>query len=373
MGKASRDQLETMASLGVFEGEDVTAAEAAGVIEQARSRGLQADHAKKESAAPRIAEILRHRAALALKMKQHALEKLKTAKENDYMPSIITNLENDLARWTADLKQFKARGNKDRDDYLKFWQARLTDDPNFEQLGYPAHLKEPSLEQIDKVLRKLDAHNPDWENSSNAGDYVHEEEYVFQALIKKYPKLRQENGKSSHLSEVFGKAQIVDLVDPAAPDQQEPQNTPSVTRTIRRTPIVIACCVIIIIIYAFINSGDKLDAVKTASGEDLGLLNPRSSIELERLVWTNADETENMEVRFKLTNKTEHPVTDIQVKFEFYELLGDKLDETKTITFDELIEPHDSKQYVKFSLGSYPQDAIRVTGRVLSVSKAQHQ
>lgn len=382
MGKASRDQLETMASLGVFEGEDVTMDQAAGLIEQATSLGFETDHSKMESAAPRIAEILMHRAALAVKMKRHAVQKLKTAKDNDYMPSILSNLEQDLARWSDELKQFKESSKKNRDDYLKFWQARLTDDPGFEQLGYPAHLKEPSLEQLDKVLSKLDANNPDWENSSNTGDFVNEEEYVFQALIKKYPKLRQENGKSSHLSEVFGKlsgelsynideAHIVGLAAPAAAKLHGQRNGPSVTRTIRRTPIVIACCVFIIIIYAFINIGDKIDEVKPASAEELGLLNPRSSIELERLVWTNADETETMEVRFKLTNKTKYPVTDIEVKFDFYELEGAKLDEDKIITFEDVIQPYESQQYVKYSLGSYPQETIRVSGRVLSVSKLQ--
>lgn len=373
MGKASRDQLETMAALGVFRGEDVTATEAVGVIEEAMARGLQADYQRRKSAAPRIAEIFRHRAALSLRMKHHAVQKLKNAKEHDYMPSIIINLEKDLARWTADLDQFKTRGKKDREDYLKFWQARLSDDPEFEQLGYSRHLKKPSLEQLDKVLRKLDAQNPDWENSTDTGGFVHEEEYVFQALIKKYPKLRQENGKSSHLAEVYESAVKVNLAEGPGSEQTDQRNAHIASRMMRKTPLAIACCVSMIIIYAIINRGDELDAVKTASAESSGVLNPLTSVDLERLVWSNADETETMEVRFKLTNKTEHPVTDIRVRFEFFELEGARLNDAKTITLNDVIKPGEGKQYVKFSLGSYPQDAIRVTGRVLSLSKAQDQ
>ena len=254
MNKATRDQLELMAALGVFKGEDITEDEASGLIDEAKSRGLEPDWDKKQAAAPQITRIMKHRAALPLKMKRRAAKALKIAKAQDYMPSIVNNLEADLARWTAEIEHFKTIKKKDRKDYLEFWHARMTDDPDFEQLGYSTHLKNPTIEQIDKVLRKLDRQQPDWDDSSVAGHFVYEEEYVFQALIRKFPRLRQENGESSHLTEVYENAQSINLLQSSSPIAEEQNNVRPLARTVRTVSLILACCVIIVVIYALINS-----------------------------------------------------------------------------------------------------------------------
>lgn len=377
MIKASRAQLELMAALGVFRSQDMTEAEATELIDEAKSRGVEPDWNKKDVAAAQISRILKQRAAAALKMKRRTAQSLKAAKAQDYRPEIIHNLEQDLALWNREIEQLKTGGKDDRKDYLEFWQERMGDDTDCGQLGYSAHLRKPSPEQIDRVLRKLDKQIPGWDGPAAAGHFVHEEEYVFQALIRKYPKLRQEDGACSHLSDVYENARAINLLQPeTSTPQQEAERARPLTRVLTTAPLVLVSCLAIIVVYAIIDKGDEWSVADEtppapsqpgeSSAKQSAAPPAKSAISLENFLWMNADETDDMRVRFTLTNTGDSPVSGIALELKFYEVEGNKIEGSKIISLSDVIRPGESKRYHDFSLGDYPQETVRVKAEVVS-------
>ena len=94
------------------------------------------------------------------------------------------------------------------------------------------------------------------------------------------------------------------------------------------------------------------------------------SIEISQVIWANPDEIEMMKVKFKLTNNNLYPVSEIEVEFKYYDVLGVLLEGGKIKTVSDIIAAGEEKEYDAFELGSYPKDTVKVTGEVVSVSRA---
>lgn len=95
------------------------------------------------------------------------------------------------------------------------------------------------------------------------------------------------------------------------------------------------------------------------------------SIELTPVIWLNADENENMRVMFKMTNKNPYPVSEIPVRFSFYDVLNKELGGSKTIILSDPIGAGEQRRYRDFALGAFPLDTIKVLAEVIAPSEDQ--
>lgn len=96
------------------------------------------------------------------------------------------------------------------------------------------------------------------------------------------------------------------------------------------------------------------------------------SIELSEVVW-DADENDNMRVMFWMTNNHPHPVSNLPVRFRFYDVLGDELGGAKTVIFPDLVGAGERKKYSDYPLGSCHPDTIKVTAEVIPAAEVETQ
>ncbi|MGB2403278.1 MAG: hypothetical protein ACPIA7_07685 [Akkermansiaceae bacterium] len=108
------------------------------------------------------------------------------------------------------------------------------------------------------------------------------------------------------------------------------------------------------------------------------VLNPvAASIVLSEPLWVNPpedmtmSELEEMMVKFQMTNHNAYPVTEVKVKFSFYDILDNNLPGAVEKTVDEVIEASGEITVDDFVLGEYPRDTISIKAEVLAVSAAE--
>lgn len=77
-----------------------------------------------------------------------------------------------------------------------------------------------------------------------------------------------------------------------------------------------------------------------------------------------------MSIKFKLSNTNIYSVSKIEIKFEHYDVLGAQLEGGQTVVLPGVIAAGQEKEYHDFVLGDYPNETIKVTGEVVSVSRA---
>lgn len=147
---------------------------------------------------------------------------------------------------------------------------------------------------------------------------------------------------------------------------------------------IIVSYVVLAVILAYVISGEDkpvqevVVAPKVEEPVEKVVLNPvAASIVLSEPLWLNPPEDinmaelEEMRVKFQMTNHNTYPVTEVVVKFSFYDILDNDLQGAIEKTFDDVIEASGNINVNDFVLGEYPTETISVKAEVLAVSGAE--
>ena len=94
------------------------------------------------------------------------------------------------------------------------------------------------------------------------------------------------------------------------------------------------------------------------------------SIGLNNLLWMNADESDDMRIKFTLKNDNNYPISNVKVEFKFHNILGEELEGGKTRVFNNVLGIGEQKKYKDFHLGDYPNNTMKVVGIIVSASEA---
>lgn len=327
MDKASQAQLELIAALGVFEGKDLSKEDASKLINEAQAQGVKPDWGIKEAEFLKIAQIMKSRLTASLSA-------LKSAKAEGAKPAVIRSLQNDLDAWVKEIEDYKKNLTWDDDDDY----ARVDDfHVGIEHYkGYGKLSRKPTREEIKLTVEELDRNKPDWEQEKEA------EQLLLDTLTENFKRLRANDSRPSKKKK----------------------------RVSRRHLLLIAALLIVLAIFAIYrrqNDNPKVPEKKTTQ-----VLRP-SSIKLTDLLWLNADENDNMRIRFELTNSNPYPVSGISVVFKLYDVTGVELESNKTKKFPGVIKAGERKLYDDITLGDFHQDTTKVTGAVVTVSKVNSE
>lgn len=132
-----------------------------------------------------------------------------------------------------------------------------------------------------------------------------------------------------------------------------------------RTPLIIGFLILFSVVGGFAVFGTKDKEVATPPAPTVG-----SKVEVSTITWLNPDEYDSLKIKFELTNKHAYPISEPEVLFHFYDVTGEKIQETSQKTISGSIAAGGVKKIDLLDLGAYPSDTMKVVGKVLSASKA---
>ena len=138
-----------------------------------------------------------------------------------------------------------------------------------------------------------------------------------------------------------------------------------------RAPLIIGLFLLIAVFGGFtlFTKTDKKDE----EVETQPIAKPGSEVEVSAITWLNPDEYDSLKIKFKLTNKHAYTISEPEILFHFYDVTGEKLDETSQKTISGTIGAGGIKKIDLLDLGAYPNDTIKVVGEVLSAAKADYK
>ena len=177
MTKATREQLETLSTLGLFTGRDLSSEKAAIQISEADAQGVEADDLRIDDDYLKIIQLLKRRATADLK----------AAKESKAKKKIIADLEIDVFELGEEIREHKQAEREDKAYYAVPREQRRINDFHEELQYYKAakHLtKKPTKAEVKAVVEALDKAKPNWEDTRGG------EKLLINTLCKNFNYLR---------------------------------------------------------------------------------------------------------------------------------------------------------------------------------------
>lgn len=131
-----------------------------------------------------------------------------------------------------------------------------------------------------------------------------------------------------------------------------------------RAPLVIGLLFLVALVGGFTIFGKKETEAASLSIPKVG-----SAVQVSPITWINPDEYDSLKIKFELTNKHAYRISEPQVVFHFYDVTGEKIEETSQKTISGIIDADGVKKIDLLDLGAYPKDTMKIVGEVISATK----